>query len=200
MITYDTLNYYNENAELYCEQTKVGNIQENYDRFLKTIPAGSYILDFGCGSGRDSKYFIENGYKVRAIDGSSEICKITSKYINQEVECMKFEDLDDVEVYDGIWACSSILHVEKDNLPGILDKMLRSLKSGGVIYTSFKLGHGYEIKEGKYYNYITKEEMEDILKTLSIEAKLIDYFETKPSTKRISPNTIWGNFVIKKQV
>ena len=200
MLTYDTLNYYNENAELYCEQTKVGNIQENYDRFLRTIPVGSYILDFGCGSGRDSKYFIENGYKVRAIDGSSEICKITSKYINQEVECMKFEDLDDVEVYDGIWACSSILHVEKENLPGILDKMLRSLKSGGVIYTSFKLGHGYEIKEGKYYNFITKEEMEDVLKGLSIEAKLIDYFETKPSTKRISPNTIWGNFVIKKQV
>ena len=68
MITYDTLNYYNENAELYCEQTKVGNVQENYDRFLRTIPDGSYILDFGCGSGRDSKYFIENGYKVRAID------------------------------------------------------------------------------------------------------------------------------------
>ena len=200
MLTYDTLNYYNQNAELYCEQTKVGNIQENYDRFLRTIPEGSYILDFGCGSGRDSKYFIENGYKVRAIDGSSEICKITNKYINQEVECMKFEDLDDVEVYDGIWACSSILHVEKENLPGILDKMLRSLKSGGVIYTSFKLGHGYEIKEGKYYNFITKEEMEDVLKGLSIEAKLIDYFETKPSTKRISPNTIWGNFVIKKQV
>ena len=200
MITYDTLNYYNENAELYCEQTKVGNVQENYDRFLRTIPDGSYILDFGCGSGRDSKYFIENGYKVRAIDGSTEICKITSKYINQEVECMRFEDLDDVDVYDGIWACSSILHVEKENLPEILNKMLRSLKSGGVIYTSFKLGSGYEIKEGKYYNYITKEEMEDILKGLSIEAKLIDYFETKPSTKRISPNTIWGNFVIKKQV
>lgn len=53
-------------------------------------------------------YFIKNGYKVRAVDGSIEMCKLASNYINQEVECMKFEKLNDINVYDGIWACSSI--------------------------------------------------------------------------------------------
>ena len=81
------------------------------------------------------------------------MCKLASKYINQEVNCMKFDKLDDINTYDGIWACSSILHVEKDNLPNILIKMIKSLKVNGIIYTSFKIGTGYEIKEGKYYNY-----------------------------------------------
>ena len=58
---YDTLQYYNNNAQLYCEQTIVGNLQENYDRFLKQLPNNAYILDFGCGSGRDSKSFIDIG-------------------------------------------------------------------------------------------------------------------------------------------
>lgn len=195
---YDTLEYYNNNAKIYCEQTLIGNLQENYDKFLKYLPQNAYILDFGCGSGRDSKYFIENGYKARAIDGSFEMCKLASKYINQKVNCMKFEELCDINTYDGIWACSSILHVEKENLINILIKMITSLNVNGIIYTSFKIGKGYEIKEGKYYNYITKEEMIETLNKIGKNVKLIDYFETLPSTKRVANNTIWGNFIIKK--
>ncbi len=164
---YNTLGYYNENAKKYCEQTIVGNLQENYDKFLKHLPKGANILDFGCGSGRDSKYFINNGYKVKAIDGSAEMCKFASKYINQVVDCMKFDELDDINTYDGIWACSSILHVEKENLPNVLIKMINALKVNGIIYTSFKIGTGYEIKEGKYYNYLTEEEMLQTFNELS---------------------------------
>lgn len=195
---YNTLEYYNKNAKLYCEQTLNGNLQENYDKFLEQLPNDAYILDFGCGSGRDSKYFINKGYKVKAIDGSIEMCKLASKYINQEVDCMKFEELNDTNVYDGIWACSSILHIEKDKLSDVLVKMINSLKVNGVIYTSFKMGSGYEIKEGKYYNFLTKNEMEEILNKISKDVELVDYFETLPSTKRNGKNTIWCNFIIKK--
>ena len=176
---YNTLEYYNKNAKIYCEQTLEGNMQENYDKFLQQLPSNAYILDFGCGSGRDSKYFIEKGYKVKAIDGSIEMCKLASKYINQEVICMNFEELKDINTYDGIWACSSILHVEKENLSGILNKMIKALKVNGIIYTSFKIGEGFEIKEGKYYNYLTKNEMIQILGNLNINVKLIDYFEAQ---------------------
>lgn len=150
------------------------------------------------GSGRDSKYFIENGYKIKAIDGSIEMCKLASKYINQEVTCMKFEELNDINLYDGIWACSSILHIEKEKLLSVLVKMINSLKSEGIIYTSFKKGTGHAIKDDKYYNYLTKEEMKEILNKTNKNVKLIDYFETLPSTKINDKNTIWCNFIIKK--
>jgi 2-polyprenyl-3-methyl-5-hydroxy-6-metoxy-1,4-benzoquinol methylase len=194
---YNTLEFYNKNAEEYFNQTIVGDVQENYDRFLKNLPSNAYILDFGCGSGRDSKYFIENGYRVKAIDGSIEMCKLASIYINQEVECMRFDQLNDVDIYEGIWACSSILHVEEEQLPIILTKMIHSLKKDGIIYTAFKKGTGHEIKEGKYYKYLTKEELENTLSNLEVKAQIIDYFETLPSTKRVS-NAIWANFIIRK--
>lgn len=198
MEKYNTLEYYNKNAKQYCEQTIVGDLQENYNKFLRQIPSNSYILDFGCGSGRDSKYFIENGYKVKSIDGSIEMCKLASKYIGQNVECIKFEELNDIEMYDAIWACSSILHVEKEKLSNVLVKMIRALKTNGIIYTSFKRGAGYEIKEEKYYNYLTKEEMKNILDEISEDVKIIEYFETLPSTKRKAEDTVWANFIIKK--
>lgn len=195
---YNTLEYYNKNAKIYCEQTLIGNLQENYNKFLEHLQSNAYILDFGCGSGRDSKYFLDNGYNIKAIDGSIEMCKLASKYINQEVTCMKFEELNDINTYDGIWACSSILHIEKENLSDILIKMINSLKVNGVIYTSFKIGVGYEIKEGKYYNYLAKDEMIQTLNKTSKSVELVDYFETLPSTRRKAENTIWGNFIIKK--
>jgi 2-polyprenyl-3-methyl-5-hydroxy-6-metoxy-1,4-benzoquinol methylase len=194
---YNTLNYYDSNAKSYFENTMQGNFQENYDRFLNKIPKGAFILDFGCGSGRDSKYFLENGYEVEAIDGSIEMCKLASEYIGQDVKCMKFEELNEEDTYDGIWACSSILHVTKEELPKILEKMINALKQDGIIYTSFKKGKGYEIKEGKYYNFLTKEELESILEKLEMNVELIEYFETIGSTQR-SNGVIWTNYIIQK--
>ncbi len=194
---YNTLDYYNKNASEYFEQTLNGNFTENYEKFLSRIPQNAYILDFGCGSGRDSKYFIENGYKVKAIDGSIEMCKLASEYIGQEVECMKFDELNEENVYDGIWACSSILHVEKEQLGIILEKIIKALKEKGIIYTSFKKGVKDEIKEGKYYNYLTKEKLEEIIEKYKLNIKIIDYFETLPSTKRIQ-DIVWANYILQK--
>lgn len=198
MKKYDTLKYYNENAVDYTEQTKYGDLKEIYAKFLKLLPKGAKILDFGCGSGRDSKYFIENGYKVTAIDGSEKMCKLATQYINQKVKCMKFEELTDETLYDGIWACSSILHVERENLSDILRKMIKALKKGGIIYTSFKIGDYCEIKEEKYYNYITKNILEKILKEVNSHCKIIDYFESNTKTNVNRPVASWGNYLIKK--
>ncbi len=195
---YNTLNYYNKNANMYYEQTLFVKMEENYNRFLKHLPKDAYILDFGCGSGRDSKYFIEKGYKVKATDGSLEMCKLASKYIKMDVSCMKFNELNDINTYDGIWACSSILHVEKEELVTIFIKMIEALKDNGIIYTSFKIGTGFKINEGKYYNYLTKNEMIQILNETRKNVKLIDYFETLPAIKRSEEDIIWGNFIIKK--
>ena len=70
---------------------------------------------------------------------------------------MLFEELDVVEKYDGIWACASILHVEKKKLPDILKRMATATKNGGVIYTSFKYGDFEGEKNGRYFTYLTEE-------------------------------------------
>lgn len=70
--------------------------------------------------------------------------------------------------------------------------MISSLKVNGIIYTSFKTGTGYEIKEGKYYNYLTKDEMIQTLNKISKTVKLVE------STRRMAENVIWSNFIIKK--
>lgn len=195
---YDTLKYYNDNAQTYFEQTKNLELAKLYDRFLKHLPSDAYILDFGCGSGRDSKYFFDKGYRVDAIDGSTEMCKLASEYIKQEVICKDFEELNEANKYDGIWACSSILHIEKENLPNILIKMINALKVDGVIYISFKLGTGSKVIEGRYFNYMTMEEIIDLINSVSKNVEVIDHFESLPTLERNMPGIIWKNIIVKK--
>lgn len=199
METYDTLKYYNENAEKYCEQTRNGDMIEAYNRFIALLPNKAYILDFGCGSGRDSKYFLEKGYIVKAIDGSEKLCELASNYIGQKVECMKFDELSDKSKYDGIWACSSILHVEREKLPDILRKMINALKEDGVIYMSFKIGNQEIVQDGKYYNYITKEILESMLRQIDSKLRVADYYESGTCKNVDRPTATWGNYLIKKR-
>ena len=158
-----TLEYYNENARTFSDQTQNVDFTETQERFLTLMPPQGRILDFGCGSGRDTKFFLERGYRVDAVDGSEELCRIASDYTGIRVRQMLFQDLDAVEQYDGTWACSSILHLKKEELRAVILKMITALKSTGYIYTSFKYGTFEGYRKQRYFTDFTEETMTDLL-------------------------------------
>lgn len=113
---------------------------------------------------------------MAAVDGSAELCKAASEYTGIPVKQMLFEDLDEVEKYDGIWACASILHVKKAELPGILRKMSAAIKLNGIIYVSFKYGDFEGERNGRYFTDMTEDSMAQLLEIipeLSIEKQWI---------------------------
>ena len=80
------------------------------------------------------------GFEVVATDGSEELCKSASEYTGIAVKQMLFQELDEIDRYDGIWACSSILHLSKRELIDVFVRMISALCQNGIIYTSFKYG------------------------------------------------------------
>ena len=64
-----TIDYYNQNAKNFIENTQNVDMHLAQDKFLQLLDSQSSILDFGCGSGRDTKLFLEKGYQVTATDG-----------------------------------------------------------------------------------------------------------------------------------
>lgn len=158
-----TIDYYNKNAADFIETTRHADMHEAQDRFLALLPAGASVLDFGCGSGRDTKYFLDKGCAVTATDGSEELCRAASIFTGIEVKCMLFEDLNEKNVYDGIWACSSILHLKKTELLPVIRKMNTALKENGVIYTSFKYGEFEGERGGRYFTDFTEAAFREFL-------------------------------------
>ncbi|MCD8018514.1 MAG: class I SAM-dependent methyltransferase [Clostridiales bacterium] len=147
----DTLTYYNQNAKSFIETTVSVDFHDVQDKFLSYLPPSPEILDFGCGSGRDTKYFLKAGCLVDAIDGSPELCRYATEYTGIKVKQMVFEELNEYNRYDGIWACSSILHLPKKPLFFVLTQMTAALKKKGIIYTSFKYGTFQGKRNGRYF-------------------------------------------------
>lgn len=162
-----TLKYYNENATTFSATTRTVDFSTTQDKFLALLQPNALILDFGCGSGRDTKYFMDHGYRVEATDGSEELCRLASAYAGVTVKHMLFQELDEQKKYDGIWACSSILHLSKDDLESVIQRMLHALKDNGVIYTSFKYGTFEGERNGRYFTDFTEETFDRFLKDIS---------------------------------
>ncbi len=161
-----TIEYYNKNADRFVMGTFSVDFVETQERYLSKLQEGAYILDFGCGSGRDTKYFLSKGYHVDATDGSEELCRIAGKNTGLAVKRMFFSELDEHERYDGIWACASVLHLPREELKSVLKKMAVAIKQNGVIYISFKYGEFEGWRNDRYFTDFTWETFKDYMQDM----------------------------------
>ena len=193
-----TLAYYNENAKKYFDKTINVDMRKQYEMFLKYIKDGGKILDFGCGSGRDSLYFHNLGYEVYPIDGSIEMCKLAHQYTSLPVKCINFNELSDIDFYDGIWACSTILHVPRKELLSVLIKLRDSLKQDGYMYTSFTDGYDKEEnkEDGRYFNDLSKDKFISLSSAAGFE--IIDQ-STNKSLVLSHKDVYWSSYILKRK-
>ena len=192
-----TLNYYDTYASQFYTTTVDVDFTSTQNRFLSKLSPNTLILDFGCGSGRDTKYFLEQGYQVEAIDGSAELCRLASAHTGISVKKMLFQELEAVERYDGIWACSSILHLPTDELITVMKKISVALKPNAVLYTSFKYGTFEGERNGRYFTDMTEETFAALIKNL-------DQLETEEQwvTSDVRPGRgeeKWLNLILRKK-
>ena len=80
-----TIDYYQQNAGEFFNGTINVDMSNIYQHFTNDLSTGSLVLDAGSGSGRDSKAFLDMGYKVDAFDASSEMVKRASEYTGLDV-------------------------------------------------------------------------------------------------------------------
>ena len=191
-----TIDYYNLNAENFIESTQNVDMHQAQDRFLRLLDENASILDFGCGSVRDTKYFLDQGYQVTATDGSAELCRLASAFTGIEVKEMLFQELDDMGTYDGIWACSSILHLSKIELLPVICKMCMALKGSGVIYTSFKYSDFEGVRNGPYFIDFTEASFKEFIAKIP-ELTIEEYWITD-DVRPGRGDERWLNLILRK--
>jgi len=192
-----TLQFYDQNAEAFVANTRKVDFSAVQDKFLDKVCKNGRILDFGCGSGRDSRYFLEHGYTVKAIDGSKELCQLASEYIGQPVQQMMFQEFDEVDAYDAIWACASILHLSMTELVDVLQRLGRGLHKQGILYMSFKYGKFEGVRNGRFFTFLDEEGLSHLLEKipmLHLEEKWItgDVREGRECEQ-------WMNLLLRKE-
>ena len=192
-----TLKYYNENAEKFVAGTVDAKMTDLQEEFLSFVPEGGTILDLGCGSGRDSKVFLDKGYKVIAVDGSIKLCKIAEKLTGRSIICSTFQDYKPDEALDGIWASASLLHLNNEDLHKVVKRLSKNLNKNGCFYMSFKYGDDSLIRNERYFTDQTEETLGKVL--CDIDDITLIKFKITSDVRPGRSNEKWLNaFYVKK--
>ncbi len=124
------------------------------------------------------------------------MCKIASEISGTTARLLRFDELDYIEEFDGIWACASLLHAEREKLPEILCRINRALKPQGVLYMSFKYGKTSEERNGRFFTDMTEDDITFLCNDNS-SFKVLEYYISSDVRQERSKER-WLNIIARK--
>ena len=166
-----TKKYYELQAAKYAEETLPFRLDTLWNTFSSIVSPGAYVLDLGCGSGRDLKELALRGFRVIGLEYSEPLAKIAQEYSRQKVLVgeMRVFDLGAMR-FDGIWAVASLLHIPRTEVISVLKKLYEALRPKGILLTSMKKGYGNETSpNGRFFELYQPQEWEFMLKTAGFD-------------------------------
>ena len=190
----ETFKWYEENASSYSLSTKDALVEDALNEFVSLLPKEASIVDIGCGCGRDSAYFRNMGFRVESMDVSPAMAREARRLFDIDVSLCDVLSLERREELDGAWAQASLLHLNEEELSLAFRKIRDSLKDGGILYASFRIGEGNSREEGRYYTNMTKEKL---LSLLPKEMDIIRQWESKDVRKGMAHR--WLSSIMKKR-
>lgn len=191
-----SVDYYNDNAQSFFDGTNDVDMSAVYDRFLPLIPERGTILDAGCGSGRDSRMFIANGYDVTSFDASPELVALARSINGVPASVATFSSFCSEQLYDGIWACASLLHLPRAQLVEVITGLADLLAPKGVFYLSFKQGVHERITGGRQFTDMTGEMLGELVARIHI-LRIRECWVTEDARRDRSDQ--WLNAILEKQ-
>lgn len=133
-----TLAWYEREAPDYVASSKFG-VARHINAFLARLKPGAFILELGCGGGRDAAHMIERGFKVDPTDGTIAMVHKANERHAIGARQMRFDELEAEALYDAVWAHACLLHLPRTVLPKVLAAIHAALKPGGWHYANYKL-------------------------------------------------------------
>ncbi len=163
-----TLSYYENNAKDLSQRYESANVDNIHALLLKTFSPKSYLLEIGCGSGRDAGFMHRNAYDVLAIDGSREMiaeAKRCHPELEGSLEVMKIPEYLQFKSssFDGVYSIATLMHLDKSAIDRTIEKVAMILKTGSKFLFSVSVqrddvdDQGKDEK-GRYFTTMTEFE------------------------------------------
>ena len=155
-----TIAVYDSQVDDYAAFIHRNNTDPWLPAFIARLKADDYVLDLGCGPAHSSAVMREQGLRVDPMDASEQMVKLANDTFDIGARQAAFTDVDEVAIYDGIWANFSLLHASAEDFPQILSALRTALKPDGILHLGMKTGAGSKRdKLDRFYSYYSEEEL-----------------------------------------
>lgn len=159
-----TISAYDSQVENYVKIIEQQPVDNTLLDFIARFEPNDYVLDLGCGPAISSATMRENGLRVDPTDASKGMVELANSTFNIGARQAQFKDIDEEDVYDGVWANFSLLHASVEDFPTILDALHQALKPKGILHLGMKIGEGaIRDKFDRYYCYYSQDELAEHL-------------------------------------
>lgn len=156
----ETIAFYDREAAVYAARREARR-HPRLDSFIQHVGVGGKVLELGCGGGQDAEIMLDAGLDVTLTDASPGLAAHAERRVGRPVRIMRFDELDESELYHGVWANACLLHVPSAAMPDVLGRIWRALKPSAALYASFKAGTGDDRDQlGRFYNFPTRAALE----------------------------------------
>lgn len=152
-----TLKAYSDKANEYSDDwSSQPEPSDMYELLTKYFVKNGNTADIGCGNGRDAKWLADQGFTVKGYDFSSELLEIAKK-ANPQIEFHKaiLPALAEIkEKFDNILCETVLMHLPQTEIPQAIENLLRILKPQGILYLSWRVTDGQDIRhtDGRLYS------------------------------------------------
>ncbi|MBR4745832.1 MAG: methyltransferase domain-containing protein [Desulfovibrio sp.] len=189
-----TVDYYEANAQRYVNGTVHVDMSDTLLRFVRHVRPGGRIADLGCGSGRDLRWFREQGFQAEGIDASAALCRLAEAHAGVPVRQIRIEDWRPRERVDGIWANASLLHLGMEAIAAFFGQLSSLLAPGGAAFFAFKSGipTGRD-GSGRFFTSFTKADLDRLLDGHP-ELVLLESWESRDKLERAG--FVWLSFIL----
>ncbi|SFS20394.1 class I SAM-dependent DNA methyltransferase [Yoonia litorea] len=159
-----TIAFYDQAAADYAKAFASQSPDASLRAFMALLPKGGRVLDLGCGPAQASAYLRAAGFTPDPVDASSGMVALANERHQIGARIMRFEELDAIEAYDGVWANFSLLHAPRAALPAHFSAIGRALRKGGVLHVGMKTGSGEgRDRLDRNYTYVTVPELDALI-------------------------------------
>lgn len=160
----ETLDVYAAKADEYAALVKDAAEDPMVRKFIASVPAGTKVLDIGCGPGFAAGAMAQAGLDAHAWDPVPEMLALARSHEGVTARQAGYDDLDQTNAYGGIWANFSMLHTPLAKWPDQFAAIHRALITGGIFHFGTKLGDGESRDSiGRLYSYMSEADLNDLL-------------------------------------
>lgn len=196
------VSFYNANHAEFHQAVRGRAPVPDAEWLVRNLPAGSRVVDAGCGTGEDTAFLAAHGLRVYAYDASIEMVRLAKGLRDAErptafrptIRCHGHHELRLGEPAAGILASASLLFLEPGDLQRALRTLAGNLATDGYLLASFKRGANARPQpDGRVYYDRQPSDLNEVAAMAGLEPKGV-----REKSDNLGRDQAWVTFVLRR--
>jgi SAM-dependent methyltransferase len=188
--------FYQENYQAYHQKTFSIDPSSFLEPLARRLPAEAFILDVGCGSGRDLLWMKKQGFDVIGFERSPELAELARENAGCEVIEEDFETYDfSTILVDGVMLIGALVHTPYERFAEVFKNITASISSHGNVLITLKEGQGDRADTDNRTFYLRQDQKaREMFDTLNFEVR-----DFSKAVSKTGSGAVWMSYVLDKQ-